>query len=764
MTMTNKHKVLFSLVAVLALAALPVVAQDEGHSAGGATVSGQGGDGLNDSSKLEQYGEIPEGVFVPDFWYSYSKGKFYLDVDGTNPGLNDQFLSLDTGKKDAFNLRITWDENPNWMSNTARTPYTEVSPGVFKVPDGMQLALQNIYAPWTGSAPANPLNPNFYALEGWVANGFPVDLGYQRKTGKGDLAFKLGKSGTLNLVYSREQRDGNKNTTFYGGPDFEVATPINYTTDDFKVAFDWAKNNFFANASVDFNQFTNDVPFVEIDNTQRLQLTNPTTGAKVINDSDYFRLWMAPDNKANSFDLTGGVLLAKKHKLTASLSTGTMKADWNTLPISTNPNLQTNPANPNFTIIPPYGNIEAKFDHFMGQVKLAGDFTDRFGYILSWRKFELDDKTEEYRFTSTVRGDVGASYSAAGFTREAEGYGTESLRGELHVLLAKGLRLGASYGQDKRTYDAREYEDVEDDVFILTGDYNYDWANLHLAWTNLDRKPGSGNAEAIQPTWQGATQTDITERSRHNLSAIFTLMPTSKFNVALTGAKQSNDFAESVTGLLDQTFDSFGVDFTFVPSDRMSFGAGYVYEKYYFNMAAAYFPRGVTVPPNFNPKADPNYWENATEDKIDSFRVSFDWVLVPAKWDFDANFQYSKPRSDSNYTFVAGGAGEANGVWPATPVPGFPVAGTSVPTTFTGFPQVSKEFYILKAQLAYHIQKNLTASLLYWKQKYDNIDWQTQTEPYMGKVDPGSNRWFFLGAQLPSYDANILRASLTYTF
>lgn len=96
--------------------------------------------------------------------------------------------------------------------------------------------------------------------------------------------------------------------------------------------------------------------------------------------------------------------------------------------------------------------------------------------------------------------------------------------------------------------------------------------------------------------------------------------------------------------------------------------------------------------------------------------------------------------------------------------PDFRVAGTNVPTAFTGFPEVSKEFYILKAQLAHHIQKNLTASVLCWKQKYDNIDWQTQTEPYMGKVDPGSNRWFFLGAQVPSYDANILRAALTYTF
>ena len=34
----------------------------------------------------------------------------------------------------------------------------------------------------------------------------------------------------------------------------------------------------------------------------------------------------------------------------------------------------------------------------------------------------------------------------------------------------------------------------------------------------------------------------------------------------------------------------------------------------------------------------------------------------------------------------------------------------------------------------------------------------------MGGVDPASNRGFLLGARVPSYDANVFRASLTYTF
>jgi hypothetical protein len=54
---------------------------------------------------------------------------------------------------------------------------------------------------------------------------------------------------------------------------------------------------------------------------------------------------------------------------------------------------------------------------------------------------------------------------------------------------------------------------------------------------------------------------------------------------------------------------------------------------------------------------------------------------------------------------------------------------------------------------------------MYWKQEFDNVDWQTQnTAPQMGHVDRGANRGFFLGAQVPSYDADIFRASLNDRF
>jgi len=794
--MTTKNIVrLAALTAALSFLALPARAQwgpEEEKDCftkgmkGTITLAGQTNSAQGDSSKLEQYEEIPKGFLVPCAAYGWANETYSFDFKGIDVGYDDMFLGAGFGKKGGFQLGVSWDQNPNWQSNTARTPFTyseRGSTGYFAAPDDMQLALQNVYTPWVtptssnpsgvGTAPANPTVKGFYAVGDYVNEGLtPFDLRYVRKTGKAAIEVPVGKALTFSVGYSRETRNGNKNTTFYGGPDFEVATPIDYTTDDFRFGGEYAKGRLFVAVNADFSKFSNQFDYAEIENPERLQLQNPgfPNARTVYNDATLFRLWLPPDNKAYQVDATAGLTLPAHHKVTGSLSTGEMKMDTVLREISTNPDLGLQPPNPAFTIVPPYGSVEAKMDTFMGNVRFTGDPLPWLGYYATWRKFELKDKTEDYTFTSTVRGDVGPSYSAAGFTREPEGWSMETLRGEVHVTPVRGLRFGASYGQDKRTYDIREYADVTDDVFSLTGDYSSSLFQVHGVWTTLDRKPGGSNEEAIPPTWQGATQTDIVERNRHMLSGLVTFTPTAKLAVSVNGSRQTNDFPESVTGLLDQTFSQWGVDVTYAANERLSFMAGYVYEKYFFDMAAAYIPRGA------NPPYDPaNLWGNQTNDKVDTFRAGLTWNLVPDKLDFDATFDYTKPRSDSLYDFAQagtpiGGLNEANGVFPANvpPLPGFPVS------TFDRFPTVVKKFTMAKLRLACHLSKAFTASVLYWKQKYDNTDWQTEyMQPYMALPpsaaqplggDPGANRWFFLGARVPSYDADIFRVGVTYAF
>jgi hypothetical protein len=781
MTMKNVVR----LAAAASLLALPASAQwgpeEEKHcltkgGGGSLTLSAQGGDGFLDSSKLQQFETFPKGVFVPCAYFSWKNDKdYFLDVRGTKLGLDDQSASLVGGKKGGFKLKLGWDQNPNWMSNTAQTPFSETRSGqtaFFHVPDGMRLALQNVYTPWVtptannpsgvGGAPANPTVPGFYAVEPWVTGAPPIDLRFERKTGRAGFDVPVGESLVLSASYAHETRSGNKNATFYGGPNYEVATPIDYTTDNFRFGGEYAKGRFFANAAADFSNFTNDIQYAVIDNPERLQLTNPgfPNARPVYNDVAAFRLWLPPDNKAYTVDLTGGVTLPRRHKITASLSTGQMKMNHEMLDMSTNPSLGLQPPNPAFSVVSPYSSVEVKYDTLMLNFRFTGDPSPYFGYIASYRKFELTDKTREYEFLSTVRGDVGATYlgPTAPLVRDHFGWSVESLRGEVHVLPVHGLRLAVGYNEDKRKFDIGEFAEVKDKSFTANADWGWRWVALHGGFTHLKRDPGPPNEP---PIWQGATFTDVAQRTRNTWSGLLTLTPVEKLAVSFNGQTQSNDFPESVTGLLHQSFRTFGVDVTYAANRNVNVSAGYVYEKYYFNMAAAYIPRGQ------NPPYDPaNLWDNQATDKVDTFRGGLTWALVPDKVDLDATIDYTKPRSESIYDFTLpgtpiGGLNEANGIFPANvpPLPGFP------PTTFDRFPLISKKFVMAKIRLAYHVSKNLTASAMYWKQKYDNTDYQTDLmQPYMGRVDPGANRWLFLGVRVPSYDANIFRASVTYNF
>ena len=773
MTMkSNVHLLLPLAIATAFVVPAPVIADDEAaKTSGSVTVGAQGGSGINTSSKLQEYEIVPKGVFVPDARFNWQNGsKYFLNFTSHHLGLDDQFAGLTVGQKDGFQLHLSWDQNSNWLSNTARTPFTETVVGgtaIYHVPDGMRLALQNIYTPWVtataanpvgiGNAPADPTKAGFFAVEPWVAQSEPINLRYVRKTGKVGFTVPIGEALNFNLSYTREQRDGDKNTTFYGGQNFEVATPIAYRTDGVRAGLEFTQGRWFGSAGLNYSKFHNDVPYAEIDNPERLELANPTNQRSVINDVAFFRLWLPPDNNAFSTDFTAGVKLPRRHKITATFSLGSMGMDHDLLPMSTNPNLATSATTPaaGFSVTPPYGSVSAKYDTFMGAAKLTGDPSHYFGYSLSWRRYQLTDKTDEYQFLSTVRGDVNASQLTAdtALIRDHQGYDTQTIKGEAHVLPAKGLRFGASYAEVKRNYDAREYADVEDHLIGVTADYAHKWLSLHGSFTDLNRQPGAPNEP---PPWDGATQTDITKRHRQTYNGLLTLMPSEVFAITFTGTKQTNGFAESVTGLLDQSAGEVGLDLTYAPTKRVSVSGGYVHESYDTSMAAAFIPRGLN-PPFLNE----NYWQNATKDRIHTLRASLQWTITPEKLDLDGNLDYTLPRNDSQYTFNSGGFNEGNGIFPANapPIPGFPVV------TFNGFPRVTKNFLIGKVRLSYHLDKNLTASAMWWKQRFDNVDWQTNgMSPYMGRVDPGANRWFFLGAQVPSYNADMFRVALTYKF
>ena len=258
------------------------------------TLSAQGGSGLEDSSKLQQYETFPEGVFVPCADFSWTNDKYFMDVVGTKLGLDDQFASLVGGKKGGFQLNLGWDQNPNWQSNTARTPYSRGRTGrLHACPTACGSRCRTSTSPWVtptssnpvgiGSAPANPTVARLLRRRALGDRLLPRRPALPPQDGPGGLQRSGGTRRSCSTRPSPARRGtATRTPRSTAVPNYEVATPIDFRTDNFRLERRVREGPPLLQRLRGLQQLPNELPFVEIDNPERLELQNPANGADVL--------------------------------------------------------------------------------------------------------------------------------------------------------------------------------------------------------------------------------------------------------------------------------------------------------------------------------------------------------------------------------------------------------------------------------------------------------------------------------------------------
>jgi MtrB/PioB family decaheme-associated outer membrane protein len=817
MTMKRNNRLLI-LVIALAMAALPAFAQDKGpKTTFSLSIGGQGGTGLNESSKLQEYEVIKRGLILLNaaFQWQGANGR-YLRFQGSNFGQDDQSASMVWGKESSWKLNLSLDQNPRWFSNTGASLYSQNAPGEFRLPDGMRDTLQRIWSPWRGTGstePAAPTNSNdnrFWSYRDYLSGAQPVDLRYVRKTAKASFDFIALKDWNFTVSLQRESRNGTQPFVFTGtgGPGLvEIAQPIDYTTDELRAALDFTRGRFFADGSFSFSKFTNDVPFSTVDNPQMLQNVlyywNPAVQANYVTGSNTMRLWNAPDNKALNLDLSAGLTLPLRHTITLTFQTGRMSMDRALIPQSTNPLLATSATapDPNFSLIPEYRSINAKFDTQLVMFNVSGQPLRNFGYSGYYRSYELKDKMEEYIFRSTVSRDGSGSYSATGLSTGLSGYKQDALKGEVHFTPLRGVKLGLNAGRKKTSYDDREYLDITDTSLGVTLDANYKWAGFRGAYSNVKRTPGAFNPDGpetyVRPytladdgttkvydlgNQPGFFMTDLTKRTGNFYNAALTLTPLNNFAATFFYQGLDNDYPDTDVGLKTMEMSNLGLDLVWTLSQRVSLNGGLIAEKYNMDSNFWYSPQNGAPSSTTLINPEDRYW-NFIENKAYTYQLGFRWDIIPDRLDFASDFDYSKGRSNSSFFVVAGGVlgGDINFPTNTTTV-NFPSVGP-----YTGYPEVNNATTIWKTRLSYRVSTNITLGFLWWMQKYDsanyaldnlglymqpgsslyarNADGTLNTEVVNNiypLLDPSANKALLLGAMVPNYNANIFRGWISY--
>ena len=816
---TKRSNRLLILVIAFALAALPALAQDKDpKTTFSLSIASQGGTGLNESSKLQEYEVIKQGVYLLNAAFDWkSVNGQYLKFQGSNLGLDDQSALLVWGKESAWKLNVSLDQNPRWFSNTGATLYSQDAPGDFRLPDGMRDSLQRIWSPWRGTgstepaAPANSNDNRYWSYRDYLSGAQPVDLRYVRKTAKASFDFIALKDWNFTVSYQRETRNGTQPFAFTGtgGPGIiEIAQPIDYLTDELRASLDFTRGRFFADGSFSFSKFTNDVPYSTVDNPQMLQNVqyywNPAVQANYVTGSNTMRLWNAPDNKAINLDLSAGLTLPLRHTFTLTFQKGSMSMDRALIPQSTNPLLATSATapDPNFSLIPEYPGVNAQFDTQLLMFNVSGQPFRYFGYSGSYRSYELTDKMDEYTFHSTVSRDGAGSYSSTGLSTGMSGYKLDALKGEIHVTPLRGVKLGLNAGRKKTSYDDREYLDVTDTSLGATLDANYKWAGFRGGYSSVKRTPGAfnpdgGPATSVQPytlapdgttkvydlgNQPGFFMTDLAKRTGNVYNAALTLTPLNNFAATFFFQGLDNDYPATDVGLKTMKMSNLGLDLVWTPSQRVSLNAGLIAEKYNMDSNFWYGPQNGAPDSTVLINPEDRYW-NYIENKAYTYQAGFQWDIIPDRLHFSSDFDYSKGRSNSTFFVVAGGVlgGDINYPTNTTTV-NFPSVGP-----YTAYPEVYNATTIWKTSLSYRVNTHITLGLLWWLQRYESADYaldnlglymQPGSSLYARNpdgtlntdvvnniyplLDPSANKALFLGATVPNYNANIFRGSINY--
>jgi len=525
-----------------------------------------------DSSKAEEYGQIPDG-FLVDYLSAniFMKDDRHLDIRARNVGLNDGIYGFDYGVIGRYGIFVDYRKIPHLFSKDGETIYNESSPGVWSLADSIQGAVENL-----NPFPPVSNEPNYTAalnnqrdfISNWLTQAHPQDLGLIRNRGTVGFTFSPSQNWNYGVEYFRENRDGTRPYGATLGFSWlqELPEHIDYNTDRVRAGLQYANKGTTFAAAYEFSSFNNDHETMIWDNP--LRLTDRATQT-VGDGTSRGQLQLPADNHSNMFSLSAGTGVGRG-KIEGAFSYNTWTNSVDLLPYTINSSLPqvALPSNTfngdlrnltvNFRYYSPLGskglftanyrlydqkneNDELLFTAF-APLDASVTLEDEFNPLIAFKTNTID-LDFQYGLTGTIRWVVGYSFNRWDRQeREVDKTDTNTFRTGFDVLASDRITLHARYQYDRRKSDAFDLELPVYDVIPLR---RFDTANLN--------------------------------RNLFRVIAEFAL--SEKSSLGATAGWQKNDYPDSLYGLQSSDYWNAGVDYSYALSATTTLNAWYEHSR-----------------------------------------------------------------------------------------------------------------------------------------------------------------------------------------
>ena len=722
-----------------------------------------------DSAKFQEYRIVPKGVSMPVFsLQGRHDGLDYALVGQNIRQLDERYL----GYADMKWLGITFDYNSivHNMGFDGRTLYTQNAPGTWN----MSAYLRQYLGAAVDAVPAASRTYPFYLdLLSPTLDAAPYeDLVSLRRRGNVDFDFSKSLPFDLQFTYLRETKTGSRgdsNGDVYGVVNTVVDFPETMDEVVQDIGVKWAWNFKAGNVYARFNRNIYD------DNLNALVVDNPFratdlayTSTAVPGGPAQGRFGVPPDSEATRGAF--GVLYKMKRqtRVSADLAFNSWTQNDAFLPYTINSAIVTptgQPANALSTLPQPSlnGKINTSMYNFAFSSRPVDDLTIRMRY----RAYDLSNETVRFVIPGDAGGSPDRSWSVNTPTPDAP-YGHPTAN---------------PYDHSTRRFDLMAAYDIG--AFTLEGSYR----NGQLERTSREADSGDENMWGVAAVWRSGSfidlkamydayertaegetiygfQEDEAEKTVKRTGFEVELSPVEKVGLSFTYYRNDAEYPNrpdrvpvasgvpvpgqgpypgTPSGLLEAGYDTYTLDFGYVPNERAEVGAWYTYEKYntenqWSTTNAASAGYGIN-----------NLLNYKGTDRGDSFGVNAMFALVPDKWKL--LFLFTHQKIDGLMDITARETGSFYTPGRTTLIP----AGQGGAADITDYDDT--EWTTANVSLAYTYNTKLSFSVGYAYDKY------TPTDAYNANNSIFvQSPLFFMQENNGNYKANIVYTKLTVRF
>jgi MtrB/PioB family decaheme-associated outer membrane protein len=674
----------------------------------------------SDEARYQRYRDVRDGGVLDRFRMYKDTDAYRYSLQADNVGYRDQRFSAAYNRYGKVKASFEWNQIPLFYSQDTRTLYDTSTPGQLTLNDSVQSGIQNKTLTLATAL-----------------NGASV---FDLRTRRDVASFALTYSATPNVDFNVNFKNTQKTGGYPWGGSFgisgaiatELPVPVDHRTTDFGMNIEYANDRGYARFGYDGSFFRNNVSTLTWDNPSRV-----TDSATLGPAQGRMALW--PNTEMNTVSAAGGLNLPGRSHATAFLSVASLNNNNALLPFTINTAL-VSPA-----LDRPNSDISARV------TSMNYAFTSRpvstLWFSARYRQYEFDNRTVPFNVTNGVNYDT----AIVALNKESEPFGstrhTFDADASFTPVMYVGFRAGYTREEIDRTF--RIVEKTTEDIARASVDFTgLTWLTVRGVFEHSKRVGSAVDGLELlaigeQPSLR---QFDISDRNQDRFNAIVQITPLSQFSANVSAGIGKQEYPGTNFGLRNNDNHVYSVGFDFVPSNRVSLGASYGYEKYTAleaSRTANPLPANTVAFLNdptqqFNdPRRD---WTDDSADKVHTITASLDLIKLLPKTDIKFAYDYS--RAESTYTY-----GLAANTVIATPLQLTPVVNELQRGTIDG---------------RYFISRRFAVGLVYWYDKYRVDDFALSPVASLAQPATATPALMMLGYFYRPYTANTVMGRITY--